>query len=99
MVQMKHVNIGVVGLGNVGSGTVSILAGNAAQITQKLGFDLRVTAVCSLDAMEKSLPEGLEDVVRTTDWREVVSNPDVQIVAELVGGVTSAREIIQTAIA
>src|SRR5665213_3371488 len=96
---MSDVNVGVIGLGNVGSGTVSILAGNAAQISQKLGFNLRVAAVCSLDAMEKTLPAGLENVVRTTDWREVVSNPDVQIVAELIGGTTLARQIIETAIA
>src|SRR5580698_329922 len=96
---MSDVNVGVIGLGNVGSGTVSILAGNAAQITQKLGFNLRVSAVCSLDVMEKTLPAGLENVTRTTNWREVVSNPDVQIVAELIGGTTLARQIIETAIA
>jgi homoserine dehydrogenase len=49
--KMKDVHVGVVGLGNVGSGTVSILAGNAAQISQKLGFNLKVAAVCSLDAL------------------------------------------------
>src|SRR5438094_189390 len=97
--KMKDVNVGVIGLGNVGSGTVSILAGNAAQISQKLGFNLRVAAVCSLDAMEKVLPAGLENVTRTTDWRQIVSNPEVQIVAELIGGTTLAREIIETAIA
>src|SRR3569833_3380809 len=97
--KMKDVHVGVVGLGNVGSGTVSILAGNAAQISQKLGFDLRIGAVCSLDARERELPAGLGNVKRTTDWREVVSNPDVLIVAELIGGTTVARQVIKTAIA
>src|SRR3569833_1463954 len=97
--KMKDVHVGVVGLGNVGSGTVSILAGNAAQISQKLGFNLRIGAVCSLDARERELPSGLGNVKRTTDWREVVSNPDVQIVAELIGGTTVARQVIETAIA
>src|SRR5690348_2478632 len=97
--RMNDVNVGVIGLGNVGSGTVAILAGNAAQITQKLGFNLKVAAVCSLDAMEKVLPAGLERAKRTTNWREVVSDPDVQIVAELIGGTTLAREVIETAIA
>src|SRR5580698_11161131 len=96
---MSDVNVGVIGLGNVGSGAVSILARNADQIAQKLGFNLRVSAVCSRSAMEKILPAGLENVIRTTNWREVVSNPDVQIVAELIGGTTLAREIIETAIA
>lgn len=95
---MKDVNVGVIGLGNVGSGTVGILAGNADQIAQKLGFRLNVKAVCSLDAMEKSLPAGLENTIRTTNWRDVVTNPDVQIVAELIGGTTVAREMIEAAI-
>ena len=96
---MKDVQIGIIGLGNVGSGTCSILAENAAQIAQKLGFNLRVKAVCSLDVFDKTLPSELTGAKRTQDWREVVSDPDVQIVAELVGGTTFAREIIQTAIA
>ena len=44
---MQPVNLGVVGLGNVGSGTLDILAENAEQIAHKLGFPLRVVAVCS----------------------------------------------------
>ena len=45
--KMQEVNVGVIGLGNVGSGTLAILAENADQIALKLGFRLRVTAVCS----------------------------------------------------
>ena len=97
---MKDVSIGVIGLGNVGSGTLAILAANADQIALKLGFRLRVAAVCSRSVASVTLPSGLdEDVVRTTDWREVVRNPRVDIVAELVGGTGTAREIIDGAIA
>ena len=83
---MEEVKIGIVGLGNVGSGTLAILAENADQIALKLGFRLKVVAVCSRSVHAKELPAALGDVSRTTDWREVVSHPDVQIVAELVGG-------------
>src|SRR5579862_8394325 len=96
---MKDVNVGVIGLGNVGSGALSILAANADQIALKLGFRLRVAAVCSRSVAGKSLPDGLGDAVRTPDWREVVANPQVDIVAELVGGTTVAREIIEGATA
>src|SRR6266699_2909252 len=96
---MKDVHIGVIGLGNVGSGALSILAANADQIALKLGFRLRVTAVCSRSVIDKRLPDGLGDVIRTSDWREVVTNPDVDIVAELVGGTTVAGEIIEGATA
>jgi homoserine dehydrogenase len=96
---MRQVNVGIVGLGNVGLGTVGILAENAEQIALKLGFRLQVAAVCSRSVGTKSLPESLSGVVRTTDWREVVSHPEVDIVAELVGGTGVAREIIEAAIA
>ena len=47
---MKEVRVGIVGLGNVGQGTMTILAETAQQIEQKLGFPLRVTAICSRGA-------------------------------------------------
>jgi len=83
---MEEVNVGIIGLGNVGSGTLAILAENADQIALKLGFRLRVVAVCSRSIHSKQIPAALDGVKKTTDWREVVSHPDVHIVAELVGG-------------
>jgi homoserine dehydrogenase len=96
---MEEVNLGIIGLGNVGSATLNILAGNSDQIAQKLGFRLKVVAVCSRSVANKQIPAALGDVVRTADWREVVSRPDVHIVAELVGGRGAAAEIIDAAIA
>lgn len=95
---MQPVNIGIIGLGNVGSGALDILAGNAAAIEQKLGFPLRVVAVSSRGVANKKLPAAFDGVLRTTDWREVVNHPDVEIVVELIGGTTTAREILETAI-
>src|SRR5689334_756814 len=97
--KMQPVNVGVIGVGNVGAGTLAVLAGNADQIALKLGFRLRVTVVSSRSVESKQLPEALGPVHRTADWREVVSHPDVDIVAELVGGTTVAAEIIEGAIA
>lgn len=96
---MKDVNVGIVGLGNVGGGTLTILAENGAEIAQKLGFRLNVTAVCSRSAGSKTLPAGITPALVTTDWREVVSRPDIDIVAELVGGTGAAREVVEGAIA
>jgi homoserine dehydrogenase len=96
---MNEVRVGIVGLGNVGSGTLAILAENADQIALKLGFRLTVAAVCSRTVASKSIPERLGAVFRTNDWRQVVERPDVDIVAELVGGTTTAVEIIDAAIA
>ncbi len=97
--KMQQVNVGVIGLGNVGSGTLEVLADNAAQIALKLGFQLRVAMVCSRSVDSKKLPSAFDDVKRTTNWQEVVADPGVDIVAELVGGTSIAQEIIDGAIA
>jgi homoserine dehydrogenase len=95
---MEEVNIGIVGLGNVGSGTLGILSENSDQIALKLGYRLKVVAVCSRSVNNKEIPAELGDVFRTTDWRQVVTHPDVHIVAELVGGTGVARQIVDAAI-
>ena len=96
---MEEVKVGIVGLGNVGSGTLAILAENADSIALKLGFRLKVAAVCSRSVHTKEIPAALGSVFKTTDWRELVAHPDVQIVAELVGGTGVAGEIFDAAIA
>ncbi|MES1261712.1 MAG: homoserine dehydrogenase, partial [Acidobacteriota bacterium] len=96
---MKDVHVGVIGLGNVGSGTLAILNKNSELIAQKLGFRLRVAAVCSRHIAGMTLPDVPGDALRTADWREVVAHPQVDVVAELVGGTGVAREMIEGAIA
>lgn len=93
---MSAINLGLIGLGNVGRGTLRILADNAAQIEAKLGFPLHVKAVCSRSVIENP-PDELSlfpDARRTSRWQEVVDDPDVQVVAELIGGVSTAADII-----
>lgn len=95
---MNDVNVGVVGLGNVGSGAVTILDENAEQIALKLGFRLHVTAVSALELTGPVMGHVPADAFRTTNWRELVNHPNVDIVVELVGGTTVAREIVNAAI-
>ena len=96
---MNQVNIGIVGLCTVGSGTLTILVENAGKIAEKLGFRLHVRALCDLLVDTKTLPAMPEPVLKTKNWRELVTHPEVQIVVELVGGTTIARQVIDTAIA
>ena len=93
---MSAINLGLIGLGNVGRGTLRILADNAAQIEAKLGFPLHVKVVCSRSVIENP-PDELSlfpDARRTSRWQEVVDDPDVQVVAELIGGASTAADII-----
>ena len=95
---MQQVNVGIVGLGNVGMGTIDVLTANADQISSKLGFHLRIAAICSRGVETKELPSSLDGVFKTTDWRELMLRNDIDIVAELVGGTTVARQIVDAAI-
>ena len=97
---MPQINVGLVGLGNVGSGTLTILHENARQIREKLGFDLVVRAICSrsLDRRPPAAAAHFPEVFRTTDWRQVVAHPDVHIVAELIGGTGVAADVVREAI-
>src|ERR1035441_570314 len=96
---MRDVNVGIVGLGNIGTGTLKILAETADQIALKLGFHLRVAAVCDLLIDSKPIPESLGPVFKTNDWRRLIDHPGLDIVVELVGGTTIAAEVINAAIA
>ena len=96
---MQPVTVGLVGLGNVGMGTLTILAETQTQIAQKLGFPLQVGGICSPSVMTKTLPANMERVYKTADWKELLARPDIDVVAELIGGTTVAYEIIRGAIA
>jgi homoserine dehydrogenase len=96
---MRDVNLGIVGLGNVGGGTLTILTQNAAEIAAKLGCRLCVRAVCSRTAKSKTLPGAAAGALVTEDWRELVAHPEVDVVAELVGGTEVAREVVEGALA
>jgi homoserine dehydrogenase len=93
-----EIGVGLIGLGNVGLGTLEVLAGNAKSIQEKLGFPLRVKAVCSRNVHQKVLPKCADGAIRTTDWREVISNPEIGIVVELIGGIGTASHIIEEAL-
>jgi len=96
---MRDVNIGIVGLGNVGSGAMAILAETSESIAQKLGFRLVVKALCARSFTGKQIPAALAGALQTTDWREVVNHPEVEIIAELIGGQGVAKEIIESSLA
>jgi homoserine dehydrogenase len=95
------INIAIIGLGNVGGGTLRILADNSRLIERKLGFPLVVKAICSRRVVSEppEIAAQFPDALRTANWREAVEHPEVQVVAELVGGTTVASEIVDTAIA
>ena len=95
---MTEVLVGVIGLGNVGLGTLQILAENGDAIREKLGFPLRVKSVCSRNANQKTLPAFPQQVIRTTNWHDIVSDPEIDIVVEVIGGTGTASQIVGQAL-
>jgi homoserine dehydrogenase len=71
---MQPVNIGIIGLGNVGLGTLDVLAENSELIAQKLGFPLCVVALCSRHIAQRHVPAAFASALCTSDWREVVNH-------------------------
>ncbi len=90
---MKYVKIGLIGFGTIGRGVYELLASNAALIEKRSGIRPYVHKICDINT--EALPP---DVAHTTDWRDIVSDPEIDIVVELIGGIEPAKSIITEAI-
>jgi len=94
---MKPIKVGLLGLGTVGGGTLTVLRRNQQEITRRAGREIQVVmaAVRDLKKAEKHNGDGLK---LTTDVFEVVDNTDIDIVVELIGGLSPAKELVMKAI-
>ncbi len=94
---MKPINIGILGLGTVGGGTAKVLQQNASEISRRLGRDINIFMAASrhLDQMQGICPE---TTILTTDTFAVVNHPEIDIVVELIGGSTLAKDLVLQAI-
>jgi homoserine dehydrogenase len=94
---LKQLNVGLLGIGTVGGGTYNVLTRNAAEISRRAGVTIKVVQVAdrNLDHA-KTVTGGNVDV--TNDAFAVVSNPNVDVVVELIGGYTLSKELVLKAI-
>lgn len=90
---MDKIRIGMIGLGTIGTGVAKTILENTALLEERLGFSLELTAIADID-IEKdrgiAIPKGL----LTTDANTIITNPDIDIVVELIGGIEPARTFI-----
>lgn len=91
------VRIGLLGIGTVGGGTYDVLTRNAEEITRRVGRPIAITRVADLDTELASRVTG-GAVAVTNDARDVVSDPDIDIVVELIGGYGIAKDLALAAI-
>jgi len=95
---VQSVKVGILGLGTVGGGTVNVLRRNINEITRRAGRDIEITRAADRDFDSPKICN-TDGIALTTDALDIVNDPSIQIVVELIGGTGIARELVLTAIA
>jgi homoserine dehydrogenase len=91
--QEHSLGLGVIGLGTVGTGTLKVLAEHQGEIARRVGCNLELKVICSRGVHQQDLSWMRQPVKLTSEWKEVIHDPEVQIVVELVGVLPTARAI------
>jgi homoserine dehydrogenase len=94
---VQSVKIGILGLGTVGSGTVNVLTRNSREISRRAGRDIEVYRAADRDLDKPKLCD-VSALNVTDDAFEVINDPDIQIVVELIGGTGIAKDLVVKAI-
>ncbi len=92
------VRVGLIGVGTVGTGTLNVFREHQHEVERRLGSKLELKTVCSRRINKKDLSWLGRRVKTTTDWKQVVRDPDVDIVVELVGKLPTALAIARSAL-
>ncbi len=95
---MKPIQVGLLGMGTVGSGTFNVLRRNQEEIKRRAGRGIEITMVADLDIAKAQSLSG-PHVKVVSDAREVIANPEIDIVVELIGGYGIAKALVLEAIA
>ncbi len=90
---MKKINVGLIGFGNIGSGVVKILRDKKSLLSDKIGLDINIRKICDQDITSKR-NVSVDRALLTRNPRELIEDPQIDIMVELIGGVHPAREFI-----
>ena len=95
---MEPVNVGLLGMGTVGGGTVTVLTGNAGEIARRAGRGIRIAHAAARAYVPQNI-DGLDLIGRiSSDASAVVKDPEIDIVIELIGGCSPSKELVLEAI-
>ena len=94
---MKPVKLGLLGVGTVGASTALVLKNNAAEIARRAGRSIEIVQA-SRRSVKAGMPDGSGDIALTADPFEVVNNPEIDILIELIGGYDPALDLVMQAI-
>ncbi len=95
--QVKPIQVGLLGIGTVGSGVFNVLQRNQSEIMRRAGRGIAIAMVADLDTVRAQAAVG-PDVKVVADARAVIANPDIDVVIELIGGYGIARQLVLEAI-
>lgn len=94
---MRKIKIGLVGCGTVGTGLVHILAKHANDFKRKLGIDLELAKVSSR-TKAKIITAGVSESIIVDSYQDIIDDPSIDIVVELIGGTTTAADVVLSAL-
>jgi len=95
---MKPIQVGLMGMGTVGSGTFNVLQRNQSEIKRRAGRGIEISMVADLDVVKAQAMAGAHVKV-VSDARQIIANPEIDIVVELIGGYGIAKALVLEAIA
>jgi len=95
---LKPIKVGILGLGTVGGGTVNVLTRNAAEIARRAGRDIVITRASAKDLAKPRICN-TEGITLTNDPMDIINDPEIDIVLELIGGAGAVKDMVLTAIA
>ena len=90
---MRKINVGLLGFGTVGSGFVDIFTRRASRIRARTGIDVRIKKICDKDIRTSRKIKVDRDIL-TTRPQDILQDPEIEIVVELIGGIHPAKEFI-----
>jgi homoserine dehydrogenase len=94
---MKPINVGLLGLGTVGTGVIEVLRRNGEEIARRAGRQIRITHATARD-IKKPRTTSLDGIQLVADANQIVGHPDIDIVCELIGGDTTTKALVLNAI-
>jgi homoserine dehydrogenase len=94
---MKEIKVGLIGFGTVGKGLAEVLLSQRERLIRRTGMVIRLAGIA--DHNTTALPERFSDIPLTRDALELINNPDIDIIAELIGGIEPAKSFVMQAIA
>jgi homoserine dehydrogenase len=91
---MKTINIGLIGAGTIGKGVIASISENADLIEARTGIKIAIRTVCDKFPESLDAANAIPGVKKTSDWQDVIRDPEIDIVVELIGGLDPAKNIV-----